>query len=122
MKHSFALITLAALAGCHMPTPVLEMPKPYQKGGVRVTLQEIYVSDHTAMGVQGVAENVGTETLKSVTVHLVVVDFHDIQVSDAIVTRAGFAPGEKWNFEAPFSSAYTDEFDRVLVDRVSVTK
>ncbi len=122
MRHSLVLLALGALASCHAADPVLEMPKPFQRGGVRVTLQEVYIANHIALGVRGVAENLGTETLKSCTVKLVVLDFHDLQVSDAVATRENFAPGEMWHFEAPFSSPYDDEFNSVVVDRINVTK
>jgi hypothetical protein len=122
MRHFLALLPLAAVAACHADDPVLEMPRPYQRNGVRVTLQELYVKDHVALGVRGVAENVGTETLKKCTVNLVVLDFHDLQVSDATASRENLAPGEPWHFEAPFSSPYTDEFDSVVIDQVVVTK
>jgi hypothetical protein len=122
MRHALALLALGVAGACHAPDPVIEMPRPYQRNGVRVTLVEIAVKNHEAVGIRGTAENVGTDAVKKCTVHLVVLDFHDLLVSDATATRENLAPGEMWHFEAPFSSPYTDEFDSAVIDRVVVTK
>jgi hypothetical protein len=122
MKHAFAFLLLLAAVSCHAPEPTLDMPRPYQRSGVRVILKELYKMGDNVAGVTGEAENVSGATIKSCTLNFVVLDFHDLKVSDARATRENIEPGEHWTFQALFTTPFTSEFDRVVSDQVVVKK
>jgi hypothetical protein len=122
MKHAFATLILLTTAACQAPTPTVEMPKPYERNGVRVILKELYGPEGSVLGISGEAVNTGKETLKTCTLKFDVLDFAEYKVAEAAAYREDFAPGEHWQFQAQFSMPYNDEFDSVHAGPVSVTK
>jgi hypothetical protein len=122
MKHTLAFLVLLMSAACHAPAPTLDLPRPYQRNGVLVTVKELYGPDETVVGIAGEAENKSGVALHACALHFVVLDFHDLQVGEAVATRENIEPGEKWHFEAPFSTPFTSEFDSVHPGPIVVTK
>ena len=132
MKHAPTLSKLSALilpamifassVACQAPKPTVELPKPYDRNGVRVFLKELYGPEGSVLGISGEAVNIGKETLKTCTLQFDVLNFAEYKVAEAAAFRQDFAPGEHWQFQAQFSMPYSEEFDSVHMGPVTVTK
>lgn len=122
MKHAFASFLILTSAACHAPKPTVNLPKPYERNGVRVIVKELYGPDDSVLGIAGEAVNVGKDTLKTCTLHFDVLSFAEYKIAEAAAFREDFAPGEHWQFQAQFSMPFNDEFDAVHMGPITVTK
>ncbi len=109
MKHAFALLVLLTSGACHTPPPTVDMPRPYERNGVRVVVKELFGPDEHVIGIAGEAVNVGKVVLKTCSLHFDVLDFAELTIGDAEASREDVAPGEHWLFQAPFSTPFSDE-------------
>jgi hypothetical protein len=122
MKHTLAFLIVLSSAACKAPPPPMNMPKPYERNGVRVMVKELFGPDDTVLGIAGEAVNVGKVELKTCTLNFDVLDFAELKVADAAAYKENFAPGEHWQFQAQFSVPFTTDFDSVHAGPIVVTK
>jgi hypothetical protein len=94
------------------------LPAPYTTNGVRVTVEGLYTSGTTVLGVAGLAENTNTRNYSSCFLTFDIVDSEGVKVGGATAATNGLVAGQKWRFQALFDVAFRTSFQAVRPGRV----
>lgn len=120
MRTILALTLLLGAVSCLSPTPRTELPAPYERNGVRVSIQGFYKQGISVVGLTGTAENVSGKDLSVCSLSFDVVDADGVKVGDAIATTQGLTAGQKWRFQAVFTTPFRTTFKAIRPGKVTV--
>lgn len=112
------LITAGLVAcGCSS-RPAFKAPAPYEDSGVRVELDGYYRQGFDIVGLIGTATNVSGQELSPVLLTFDVVDKEGVKVNEAIASTNSLAVGQKWRFNAVFTSPFSTKINEVRPGKV----
>jgi hypothetical protein len=120
-----ALLTclILLLPACrHRPRGVVDLPPPFEKSGVSVSVTDVLRTVHFYQGVAGTAVNVSGRDLRSCTLHFEAYDIDGTEIATATAVREGFPSGAQWRFRARFTPPRVPRLGAVEPIRVEVER
>ena len=115
---AFSTPVLAIMLNSCVPPPRVTLPEPFTASGIRVTVDGLYESGSTVHGVDGLAENLSGRDFSACFLNFDVLDEQGVKVGDAIASTTGLAAGQKWRFQAIFTTPFKTRFQALKAGRV----
>jgi len=81
-------------------------------------VEGFYQTGTTVVGLPGIAENRAGRDLSSCFLYFDVVDLQGVKVADAVASTLDLAIGQKWRFQAVFTSPFRTSFQAIKPGRV----
>lgn len=100
--------------------PDIQFPEPYTANGIHIAVTGTYQYGLTVVGLRGTATNLTGRDLKMCAVYFDIVDGTGAKVCDAIAMTQHLNTGQRWEFQATFSTPFSTQFKAVQPGAVRV--
>lgn len=91
----------------------MNLPAPFEDGGLRVTADGFYKLGRSYVGVSGTARNVSGRDFEMCSIRFDVVDESGAKVCDAHAFTQGLKAGQEWRFQAAFATSFATTFKSI---------